>query len=57
MIKGKTLLTSLIYFLPPLLTLGQNFISPWAYIRESFSWYEIEILNKFAYKPMGLYAG
>ena len=57
MIKGKTLLTSFIYFLPPLLFLGQKFISPWAYIRESFLGYEIEILNKFAYKPMGLYAG
>ena len=44
-------------FYPPLLILGQKFISPWAYIRERFSGSEIQNLKKFAYKPMGLYAG
>ena len=44
-------------FYPPLLILGQKFISPWAYIWEGFSGSEIQNLKKFAYKPMGLYAG
>ena len=35
----------------------QKCISPWAYIRERFSGSEIQNLKKFAYKPMGLYAG
>ena len=40
-----------------LLILGQKCISPWAYIRERFSGREMQNLKKFAYKPMGLYAG
>ena len=51
MIKEKKLLTSFIYFLLTLADFGSKIY------KGEFSGYEIQNLNKFAYKPMDLYAG
>ena len=57
MIKEKKLLTSFIYFLFTLADFGAKIYKPMGLYTAEFSGYEIQNLNKFAYKSMGLYAG
>ena len=44
-------------FNPPLLILGQKFISPWAYIRERFSGSEIQNLKNSLISPWAYMRG
>ena len=45
------------FFYPPLLILGQKFISPWAYIRERFSGSEIQNLKNSLISPWAYMRG